>query len=81
MVTDYDCWHEAHDAVSVDEVISNLLKNADNARLIVRDAIKNMPAERSCSCGSALKHAIITQKDQIPEEAKQRLKLLIGKYL
>ncbi len=81
VVTDYDCWHEAHDAVSVDEVIGNLLKNADNARLIVRDAVKNMPAERSCSCGSALQHAIITQKDQIPEEAKQRLKLLIGKYI
>ncbi|HXE12666.1 MAG TPA: S-methyl-5'-thioadenosine phosphorylase [Bryobacteraceae bacterium] len=81
MVTDYDCWHEAHEAVSVDEVIGNLLKNADNARLIVRDAIKNMPAERSCSCGSALQHAIITQKDQIPDEAKERLKLLIGKYV
>ncbi|HEX6546644.1 MAG TPA: S-methyl-5'-thioadenosine phosphorylase [Bryobacteraceae bacterium] len=81
MVTDYDCWHEGHDAVSVDEVIGNLLKNADNARLIVRDAIKNMPAERSCSCGRALEHAIITQRDQIPEDAKQRLKLLIGKYV
>lgn len=81
MVTDYDCWHEAHDAVSVDEVIGNLLKNADNARLIVRDAIKNMPAERSCSCGSALAHAIFTQKDEIPAEAKQRLKLLIGRYV
>jgi 5'-methylthioadenosine phosphorylase len=65
----------------VDEVIGNLLKNADNARLIVRDAVKNMPAERQCSCGQALRHAIITQRDQIPEEAKQRLKLLIGKYV
>jgi 5'-methylthioadenosine phosphorylase len=81
MVTDYDCWHESHGAVSLDEVVGNLMKNADNARLIVRDAVKNMPAERTCSCGSALKSAIFTQREFIPEETKNRLSALIGKYV
>jgi len=81
MVTDYDCWHEGHDAVTIDEVISNLLKNADNAQKTVREAVKNMPKSRTCGCGSALKHAILTNKDAIPQAAKDRLKLLIGKYL
>ena len=81
MVTDYDCWHEGHDAVTIDEVISNLLKNAENAQKTVREAVKNMPKSRTCGCGSALKHAILTNKDAIPQAAKDRLKLLIGKYL
>jgi 5'-methylthioadenosine phosphorylase len=81
MVTDYDCWHEAHDAVSVDEIIANLMKNAKNAQIVVREAIKNMPDTKTCSCSSALKHAIITSKDAITAEAKDRLGLLIGKYI
>jgi 5'-methylthioadenosine phosphorylase len=81
MVTDYDCWHEGHDAVTIDEVISNLLKNAENAEKTVREAVKNMPESRTCGCGSALKHALLTSKDAIPQSAKDRLKLLIGKYL
>lgn len=81
MVTDYDCWHEGHDAVTIDQVISNLLKNAENAQKTVREAVKNMPKLRTCSCGSALKHAILTSKEAIPQAAKDRLKLLIGKYL
>jgi 5'-methylthioadenosine phosphorylase len=81
MVTDYDCWHESHDAVSVEQVVDNLLKNADNARRIVREAVKDMPAERTCSCGSALKNAIFTRKEQISEEAKDKLGVLIAKYV
>lgn len=80
MVTDYDCWHEAHDAVTVDEVIANLLKNADNARKVVFQAVSTLPAERTCKCGSALKHAILTDKAAIPQSAKEKLGLLIGKY-
>jgi 5'-methylthioadenosine phosphorylase len=81
MVTDYDCWHEGHDAVTIDEIISNLLKNAENAQKTVREAVKNMPKSRTCECGSALKHALLTSKDAISQAAKDRLKLLIGKYL
>jgi 5'-methylthioadenosine phosphorylase len=81
MVTDYDCWHSEHDAVTVDQIIATLNQNAANACALVRDVVAKMPAERACKCGSALKHALITAPGVIPEEAKQRLGLLIGKYL
>ena len=81
MVTDYDCWHEEHVAVTVDEIILNLTKNAENAQKLVRHMIARVPSARSCKCGSALKHAIITDRAAIPAAAKEELRLLIGKYL
>jgi 5'-methylthioadenosine phosphorylase len=81
MVTDYDCWHESHDAVTVDVILANLMKNAENAQKVVREAVKSMPAERTCSCGRALQHAILTNKDAITEPAKNKLGLLIAKYI
>ncbi len=80
MVTDYDCWHEQHDAVTVDQIIDNLTKNAANACKLVRHVVGAMPATRTCRCGSALKHAIITDRGAIPKSIKQKLELLIGKY-
>jgi 5'-methylthioadenosine phosphorylase len=80
MVTDYDCWHEQHAAVTVDQIISNLTKNAENACKLVRHVVATMPETRTCSCGSALKHAIITDRAAIPEVIKERLGLLIAKY-
>ena len=80
MVTDYDCWHEEHDAVTVDQIIHNLTKNAENACKLVRHVVARMPEERKCKCGSALKHAIITDRGAIPETVKEKLRLLIGKY-
>jgi 5'-methylthioadenosine phosphorylase len=81
MVTDYDCWHPHHDAVTVDQVVSVLLKNAENATKVVRATVASMPRERSCKCGSALAHAIQTDRSKIPASAKKKLKLLLGKYL
>ncbi len=80
MVTDYDCWHEAHDAVTVDQILGVLKQNTENARKLVPEVIRALPEKRDCKCGSALKHAIITDPAAIPAEAKQRLGLLIGKY-
>jgi len=80
MVTDYDCWHEAHDHVSVDQIVSVLLKNAEQACNVVREAVTAMPKTRGCKCGSALKNAIITQKDVVPAATLERLKLLVGRY-
>ncbi len=80
MVTDYDCWHEAHDAVTVDQIIATLKLNTENARKLVPLIIRMLPAERDCKCGSALKHAIITDPAAISAQAKQRLGLLLGKY-
>jgi 5'-methylthioadenosine phosphorylase len=80
MVTDYDCWHEAHDAVTVDQIITTLKHNTENARKLVPLAIRSLPRERTCKCGSALKHAIITDPAAISPQAKHRLGLLIAKY-
>jgi len=81
MVTDYDCWHPHHDSVTVDQIVTVLLKNAENACNVVREAVAAMPEGRSCKCGSALAHAIITDRKMIPQATKDRLKLILGKYL
>jgi 5'-methylthioadenosine phosphorylase len=81
MVTDYDCWHEAHEAVTVDQIIATLTKNTENARRLVPVVIRSLPEEPNCKCDAALKHAIITDRAAISAEAKQRLGLIIGKYI
>jgi 5'-methylthioadenosine phosphorylase len=80
MVTDYDCWHPEHDHVTVEQIIGVLIKNAENACNVVREAVAGLPTERTCKCGSALSHAIITQKDAVPRATLERLKLIVGKY-
>lgn len=81
MVTDYDCWHPDHDAVTVDQIITNLVKNSENAARVLVEALHAMPVARKCTCGSALKNAILTDVSQIPPQARRDLDLLIGKYL
>jgi 5'-methylthioadenosine phosphorylase len=81
MVTDYDCWHPDHDAVTVAQIVSNLMKNAENAAGVVAAAVASMPAARECRCGSALEHAILTDPKAIPEAARKKLELLVSKYL
>jgi 5'-methylthioadenosine phosphorylase len=81
MVTDYDCWHDGHDDVTVDQIVAVLNQNAANACKVVKAAVAAMPKERSCACASALKYAILTSPDAIPEATRERLDLLIGKYL
>lgn len=80
MVTDYDCWHPEHDAVSVNDILHNLMRNAENAARVVAQAVADMPEERRCKCGSALAHAIITDKSRVPEATRRKLELLVGKY-
>lgn len=80
MVTDYDCWHPDHDAVTVNEIIANLVKNAENACKVVAQAVAKIPAARSCQCGSALSHAIITDRKMVPEATRRKLGILIDKY-
>lgn len=81
MVTDYDCWHESHDAVTVDQIIAVLNQNAANAAKVVRAAVAAMPTERTCACASALKFAILTQPSAIPSATREKLDLILGKYL
>jgi 5'-methylthioadenosine phosphorylase len=81
LVTDYDCWHPGHDAVSVETVVEYLNKNVRNAQLIMKAAVKNLAlAERCCKCGSALKNAIFTPPNLWPEETKKKLHAIISKY-
>jgi 5'-methylthioadenosine phosphorylase len=81
LVTDYDCWHPQHDAVTVTEVIENLKKNSDNAQKIIRAAVKRLPVDRTCKCGHALKHAIMTDLSKVPQKTREKVELLIRKYL
>jgi 5'-methylthioadenosine phosphorylase len=81
MVTDYDCWHPSHDAVTVTQVLDYLSRNVENSQKIVRQAIRALPVERNCKCASALAHAILTDRKKIPPAAKKKLALLVGKYL
>jgi len=80
MVTDYDCWHPGHDSVTVDMVVRVLMQNAANAKAIVKKAVSMISEERTCPCKDALSAAIITSKDRVPEETKNKLDLIIGKY-
>jgi len=81
MVTDFDCWHPDHDSVTIQQVIEHLVRNSENAAKVLFEVLPRIPAGRGCRCGSALEHAIITARDQIPPEARRRLGLLIDKYL
>ncbi|HEY6350060.1 MAG TPA: S-methyl-5'-thioadenosine phosphorylase [Candidatus Angelobacter sp.] len=81
MVTDYDCWHPDHDAVTVEQVVKVLNTNSGNAARVVRQAVGLMPKERTCKCGSALQYAILTDPAQVPPATRQKLSLLVDKYL
>jgi 5'-methylthioadenosine phosphorylase len=81
MATDFDCWHESHDDVSIDAILETMHRNVDNARNLIRAAVPRLPRELGCGCGQALAHAIITDRDRIPPAARERLGLLIDKYL
>jgi 5'-methylthioadenosine phosphorylase len=82
MVTDYDTWHPAHDSVTVEMVVQNLLKNAEMGKRIVRYAVSDIPAQREhCPCPTALQDAIITAHDRIPSKTRRDLGLILDKYL
>jgi 5'-methylthioadenosine phosphorylase len=77
LVTDYDCWHPDHDAVTVDQIVAVLIQNSKNAQDLIRATIGKLDGSRECKCGSALKSAILTAPAAIPAATKEKLKLLI----
>ena len=81
LVTDYDVWHETEEMVTVEIVVRNLLRNVAMAKRVLRAVLSRIPAERDCLCATALKDAIITQRESIPSEVTEKLALLVGKYL
>jgi 5'-methylthioadenosine phosphorylase len=81
MITDYDCWHPQHDSVTVAQIVATLTQNATNAQNVVREAVKTLSSNRACKCGSALKHAIITDPKVVPAKTKKNLSAILAKYL
>jgi 5'-methylthioadenosine phosphorylase len=81
LVTDYDCWHPDHDSVTVDLIIANLMQNAVTAQKTIAEAVSRLNPVRTCACKDALASAIITRPEYIPEQVKQELSPIIGKYI
>jgi 5'-methylthioadenosine phosphorylase len=82
LVTDFDCWHEEEEDVTIAAVLENLRANSRLAAAVLRRATLELPEGRAaCGCGRALEHAIITRRDAIPAEARARLRAIVGRYL
>jgi 5'-methylthioadenosine phosphorylase len=81
MITDYDCWHPEHESVTASQIIATLNQNAENAQRVLRAAVRALPQGRTCKCGSALQHALVTDMKLVPAATKKRLGAIIGKYL
>ncbi len=80
-ITDYDCWKEQHESVTLDMVMDNLRKNIENSKKILLKVIRDIKPERDCACAKALEFAIVTDRKFIPQKVKRDLKILIGKYV
>lgn len=81
LVTDYDCWHETEEGVSIEAILAVLHKNVGTARRILQAAVRAMPTDRGCACAEAARFAVMTPADRIPPETRRAVDLLYGKYL
>lgn len=79
--TDYDCWHDSHDDVTVEAIIQIIHQNVTMAKNIIRQAVSEISGERNCPCASAMQYAIISDRSVIPEATRQKLAPIVGKYL
>jgi 5'-methylthioadenosine phosphorylase len=81
MITDFDCWHPEHESVTATQIIATLVQNAENAQKVLRTAVRELPVGRTCKCGSALQHALVTDLKIVPKATKKRLAAIIEKYI
>ena len=81
LVTDYDCWHPDHDHVTVEMIVSNLIRNAETAQAVVEAVVERLPVDRTCECATALASAIITRPEAIPPAMREQLAPLVSRYL
>jgi 5'-methylthioadenosine phosphorylase len=81
LVTDYDCWHPDHDHVTVEMIVGNLMQNAKTAQQVIAAAVEQLPFERTCECAQALKNAIITRPEAVPDDVRRALGPLVDKYI
>ena len=79
--TDYDCWHEEEESVTIEMILETMKKNVVVAKDVIKKIVDKVPVERECRCGSAMQYAVLTKKDQIPEKTKNNLDIIIGRYL
>ncbi len=80
-VTDYDCWHQVEESVTVDMILDNLRKNVENAQKILKEVAKLVPEKRDCTCHHALQNAIVTSPESVPAALKEKLAPIIGRYV
>ena len=81
LVTDYDCWHDSHESVTVDMIVGNLIQNSKNAQSLIVQTVEDLADKRNCGCGDALRNALITDRNAIPAGTKAKLQHIVGKYL
>jgi len=81
MVTDYDCWHPEHDAVTAESVMKVVAQNVATARAVLRAVTRRLPVPRECECEHALRHALLTPAELVPEAVKRELEPIVGRYL
>jgi 5'-methylthioadenosine phosphorylase len=81
MITDYDCWHPEHESVTAAQIIALLNQNAENAQRVLREAVRSLSESRSCKCGAALQHALVTDMKLVPPATQKRLAAIIAKYI
>ena len=79
-VTDYDVWHETEEVVTVETVVKNLLANTQVAKQAIEGLARTLPDDIDCKCHHALRDAILTDKEAVPQSVKEDLGLLVGKY-
>src|SRR5260221_1690500 len=80
MITEFDCWHPEHESVTTTQIMTTLSQNAENAQKVLRTAVRELPAARTCKCGSALQHSLVTDMKIVPKATKKKLAAIIGKY-
>jgi 5'-methylthioadenosine phosphorylase len=81
LATDYDCWHESGEDVSIEAILEIIRQNVEHSKRIIREVAMRLPGEDECVCGETLRYAIITDRKKIPSATRKRLDLLLGKYL
>ena len=81
LATDYDCWRQSEEEVTVDQILSVMHENIKTSKEILSRTLESLRNERTCQCGTALQYGIVTQKEMIPEQVKVDLNVIIGKYL
>jgi 5'-methylthioadenosine phosphorylase len=81
MVTDYDCWHPDHDHVTAEQILGVLGRNAKTARAVLRAAVRRLPVPRGCECATALRYALVTPAELVPEAVRRELEPIVGRYM